>query len=282
MSTQDTVSIPKDLLRRVMAEVEDLRAAVADRVAEADTLRDERDALVLEQDALVTERDDLKVQCDRLQSEVRQFREAAGDMKAHAEAAAARRGAAATASAEAGRASAERERETLRDAFDQSESERRALERTHPLPPTRAPGVLSDADTGEAVPDEVLRRAYTAWCRRGSPLVSRSYLFAAFLREAGGMLPTSVRSVFRDRAAAGIAFSGNPAGVEYWLATAGSVRCVLPKPASPYEFTELAPVYDGTLTPDRLGSLVLARPDDAQPSGDDTFSLVLRGHVRPD
>ncbi len=269
----ETVEIPKELLRRVMAEVEELREAAAERQAEAEALRTERDGLRAERDAL--------------RSQVTAYKDAAGEMKELAEATAARQASAASAAAEqarrtaeAGRTSAERERDAARDAFNDADAERRALERTHPLPPRP----LAATDAAGVEPREALQRAYVAWCRRGSPLISRAYLFAAFLREAAPGLPVAVRPVFRDRAAAGIAFSDNAAGVEYWLATVGPVAAVLPQPSSPYEFTELAPVYSGALTPDRLGALDLALADDrahAVAAGG-TLTLASTGHVRPD
>lgn len=273
----DTVEIPKELLRRVMAEVEELRTAAAAHTAEAEALRTERDALLEETQAL------------RLQ--VAGYRDSESEMKTLADAAASKQAAAASAAAnaareaaDAGRAAAERNLATARSALSASEGERRALERTHPLPPARPSA--GPTDTAGVAPDEALKRAYVAWCRRGSPLVSRAYLFAAFLREAAPGLPTAVRPVFRDRAAAGIAFSDNPAGVEYWLVTVGPVAAVLPQPSSPYEFTELAPLYAGALTPDRLGAIDLALADDRAhaiaANGAGTLGVASTGHVHPD
>lgn len=148
---------------------------------------------------------------------------------------------------------------------------------THPAPPTpmRAqPFVSGDGAPADSGAEAAVARAFVAWCQRGSALISRSYLFEAFLRETWD--GADVRPVFRARTPE-IRFTPGD-GVEYWLVVAGDVRVVVPKPVSAYAFAELTPVYGGAATPDTLHSLTLAHADgDGAAFGLSHSGTVARG-----
>lgn len=258
MSADDTVEISKDLLRRVMAEVEELRADAAQAKATASASQETLDEANRHADAMRTAAETATKERDAA-------RETAAEARKTED----------TASG----AAAERDRlrhelASLRRDHEALQAEHAALLRTHPAPPTRAsvpddPGAPADSDQA------ALARAFVAWCRRGSPLVSRSYLFAAFVREASGR-PCTVRPVFRDRSEPTPTFTERPAaGSEYWLVAVGDLHALVPQPTSPRAFAETAPAFDGESTPDRLASLSPATPDGLETP----FGLTRRGEL---
>lgn len=247
----DTVIVPKDLLRRVKEEVDDLRTKVAGLTEDAEILRAELAAVAEQRDAFRTERDALLRRAE---------------------------------AADAGAGDAERLRHEngalqkqtvlLQDAFEGADAERAHLLRTHPAPPVPRPGSAAAAPA-EGSPEAVLCRAFVAWCRRGSPLISRPYLFVSFLREAAPGFACDVQPVFRTRTSGAPAFRRRGDGAEHWLVSVGDHHALVPQPVSPTQFRELAPAFDGTATPDTLDAIRPAMPD----GGGDAFGLASTGRV---
>lgn len=242
--SDETTEVPKTLLRRVKEEVEGLR----ERVEALERLVDARTA---ERDALEREVETLRGELLATDVEAR-----VAAAVAEGDARAARLRAERDGLAAAGRdavADAEAARAALHEAIDQRDH----LLLTHPAPPARA----AQRPASEA-PDDAFGAvgyAFAAWCRRGTPLVSRPFLFAAFLAETTSDA-VEVVPVFRDPAADDGLYRLRPAtGAESWLVSLGDVLALVPYPVSPDRFAELAPAYSGEATPRRTVAVTPAR-----------------------
>jgi hypothetical protein len=161
-------------------------------------------------------------------------------------------------------AEAEAAREALRAECDALREEVALLRRTHPMPPAAPSQNESVARGPDGSDAEVVGAAFVAWCRRNRSLVSRPYLFAAFLQTAAEGVEVEVRPVYRDRDAAPPAFreAASPSagdGAEYWLVRRGEAHALLPQPLRPTEFRETAPAFEGEATPETLGDAQPAR-----------------------
>ncbi len=250
--TDDSVIVPKDLLRRVKEEVDDLRTQVADLTEDAETLRAELAAVAEQRDAFRAERDALLARV-------------------------AASGADADAATRLRHENGALQKQTtlLQDALHGADAERADLLRTHPAPPVRRSGGGLAPAPVEGSPEAVLCRAFVAWCRRGSPLISRPYLFVSFLREAAPGFACDVQPVFRARTSGAPTFRHSGDGAEHWLVSVGDHHALVPHPVSPTQFRELAPAFSGVASPDTLGTI---RPATVDGAGD-AFGLAAVGHV---
>lgn len=188
---------------------------------EVDDLRDERDAL-LEQLAATGDGADLRAQLDAVRADLTQTQAALAD--------------------------ALDEVDRLRAGASSGDSSSYA-----PAPPR----VEAPPETGPAA---LAATAFVSWCTRNRALVSRPYLFAAFLKGEAGGAEVEVTPVFRDRAMAAPTFRSQTVdGVEHWLVRVGSATVLFPQPLSSAQFRELAPCFDGQATPETLTSVRPAR-----------------------
>ena len=269
------VQVPKALLRRVKDEVESLREEVARLESElalarqrgaggADDLQAELDERTAEARAYRLALEKVQAARDELAAELEETRALLADQDRQS---GAERDELARRVVEADSAITE-----LRTEGAETRAERDRLLRTHPAPPPdpARPGASPASD-------DPVGAAFTAWCRRGSPLASRSFLFESFLRE-GVSAEATVTPVFRDRHEPEPTFRNAPAdGVEHWLVTVGPSKVLLPQPLSPTQFRELDPAFDGDAQPASVERVTSARVDG--PLG--ALRLVERGRVEP-
>lgn len=146
----------------------------------------------------------------------------------------------------------------LEQRLDRFEQQQARLAAPAPVAPVAAAPAIVPS------PVDAAAQAFVAWCRQGTPLMNRVDFFEKHLRTA--QPEASARAVFRDSyaQAATVRFDaqGGAAPAEFWLVTVGPDTVVFPQPLGAQQFRDLAPVFDGTATPQTVQAVTPARVRD--------------------
>ncbi len=172
----------------------------------------------------------------------------------------------------------ERQVQALRHELDEARAwiseEHRSRQAAAAAPP--APAVMPQPSPAVS-PADAAASAFTDWCRRATPMMSKVDFFSNAL--ATSVPGARIQTVYRDlnSQAEPIRFDtrGGASPAEFWLVSVGSDALLFPQPLTGTQFRDLTRVFEGAATPQTLGQIAPARVRDEGGS----FVLVHPGRI---